>query len=122
MPKLARLVRKKAPPVELGESEIMSVWDRKEFRGKLWVKFAEFVRENGAWVITPPADGNVRVQIPDGSELLQRLAPFRKYPVAYVGEATRLSHGKFVRVSEYQVRLWRDSTQTSEMKSPPERP
>jgi hypothetical protein len=110
-----RLVRKKlkAAPATLGgdAAEVMLYWglSEREYRAKLWNEFAAFCRQNSAWAITPPHEGRVRVQLAEGSMLLDRLAPLqKKYPVAILSNPShRLTHGRFVPVTEIQVTLWR---------------
>jgi len=59
-------------------------------------------------VVTPPAEGRARCQVPDGSPLLERLAQLLRFPVVELsGISHRLQGGRFIPVTEIEVTLWR---------------
>jgi len=102
-----RAVRKKPQPAALTDDPLL-YRDEKTYRNRLWHDFVKFARECGAWVVTPPAEGRVRCQMPDGSPLLERLAQLPRYPVVKLPNVShRLTHGRFVPVREIEVQLWR---------------
>ena len=43
--------------------------------------FTQFCKKHDAWVITPPGEGRARVQIAEGSALLEKIAALKRYPV-----------------------------------------
>jgi len=102
-----RIVRKKPQPAALTDDPLL-YRSEKAYRDALWRDFVRFVRDAGAWVVTPPAEGRARCQMPDGSPLLERLAQLPRFPVATLpGMLHRLTHGRFVPVREIEVQLWR---------------
>jgi hypothetical protein len=104
-----RVVRKKPQPVALTDDPLL-YRDEKAYRLALWRDFVRFVRDAGAWVVTTPAQGNVRCQVPADSPLLERLAQLPRYPVVKLPSVShRLALGRFVPVREIQVTLWRGS-------------
>ena len=108
-----RPVRKKLKPAPLLDDPAQAALlfgNEQQYRNQLWHDFVRFVRDAGAWVVTPPAEGRARCQVPDGSPLLERLAQLPRFPVATLpGTSHRLTHGRFVPVREIQVTLWRGS-------------
>jgi len=107
-PRLARVARKKAPPAALDDDPLL-YRDEKAFRAALWDGLAKLARECNAWVVTPPGQGRVQIQIATGSDLLARLSAFPRYPILKLGKTNRLVHGKFIEVDLAQVTLWPSS-------------
>jgi hypothetical protein len=101
-----RIVRKKKPEPALNDDPLY-YRDEKSFRTALWHGLARLARECNAWIVTPPNEGRVRIQMAEGSPLLERLAAFPRYPIIRIGKTTRLAHGKFMDVDIVQVQLWR---------------
>jgi len=112
-PRHRRVARKKPVPVVLGddaeEVKLFHGLSEREYRDRLFRDFTDFCRKHNAWVISPSHEGSrVRVQIAEGSPLLERLKQFPRYPVAILPNPShRLSHGRFVPVREIEVQLWR---------------
>jgi hypothetical protein len=108
-----RVARKAKPkPVTLGDdaAQVMLFYgiEEKTYREKLFVDLCRFCRQNGGWVISPSHQGRAVIQMAEGSPLLELLAQWPRYPVAILpGTSHRLTHGKFVPVTEIQVTLWR---------------
>jgi len=104
-----RVARKKPQPVALDDPEAyLRIADEKQFRAELWHQFAKFARELGGFIITPPSHSPVRLQLVDGSPLLERLAQLPRYPVVKLPNVShRLAYGRFVPVREIEVQLWR---------------
>src|SRR6516164_3548734 len=93
-----RAVRKKPQPAALIDDPLL-YRSEKSYRDHLWHDSVRLVRDAGAWVVTPPAEGQARCQVPDGSPLLERLAQLPRFPVATLpGTSHRLTHGRFVPV------------------------
>ena len=107
-PRLARVARKKAPPAALDDDPLL-YRDEKTFHAALWDGLAKLARECNSWIITPPGQGKVQIQMGQGSSLLDRLAAFPRYPILKLGRTNRLVHGKFVDVDVVQVTLWPSS-------------
>jgi hypothetical protein len=102
-----RVVRKKPQPVALTDDPLL-YRDEKQYHLALWRDFVRFARDAGAWVVTPPAEGRVRCQVPADSPLLERLEQLPRYPVVKLPSVShRLTHGRFIEVSEILVQLWR---------------
>ena len=112
-PRLAtRLAKQKKPTSALGDDprEYQIFWglSEKAFREKLHADLCRFCRQNGGWVISPSHQGRAVIQMAEGSPLLELLAQWPRYPVVKLpGTSHRLTHGKFVPVTEIQVTLWR---------------
>jgi hypothetical protein len=104
-PRLARVVRKKAPPAALDDGPLL-YRDEKAFRATLWYGLAKLARECNSWIVTPLGQGRVQIQMATGSDLLSRLATFPRYPIVKLGKTSRLVHGKFTDVDVVQVELW----------------
>jgi hypothetical protein len=107
-PRLARVARKKAPPAALDDDPLL-YRDEKAFRAALWDGLAKLARDCNSWIVTPPGQGRVQIQLAPGSDLLTRLAAFPRYPIMKLGKTSRLVHGKFMDVDVAQVELWRGS-------------
>ena len=105
---LPRIVRKKKPEVTLDDTEEARLrMSEGEYRRELFKDFCRFCRDAGAWVISSPLERVCRVQMPDGSPLVERLARRPKYPVVISpGVTHRLQGGRFIEVQEIQVTLW----------------
>ena len=108
-PRLKRIARKKPAPVTLGDdaAQVMLFYglSEREYRVRLFADFTRFCRQHDGWVISPPNEGRARVQVAEGSELLEKLPP--RYPVVKLENLShRLQAGRFVEVSEYLVTLW----------------
>jgi hypothetical protein len=111
-PRLARVAKEKKPASSLGDdpAQYQLFWglSEKAFREKLFADFCRFCRQNGGWVISPPNDGRAVVQVTEGSPLPTLLKQWPRYLVAKMpGTSHRLTHGRFVPVTEIQVTLWR---------------
>jgi hypothetical protein len=112
-PRLARIAKQKKPVSALGDdpAQFQLFWglSEKAYRERLFADFCGFCRRHNAWVISPSHEGSrARVQIAEGSPLLERLKQFPRYPVATLpGISHRLTHGHFVSVQEIEVQLWR---------------
>jgi hypothetical protein len=105
-----RAIRKKPPqPVVLDDdAEARLRMSEAEYRRELFRSFVAFCRDCNAWVVSAPFERRCRVLVPDGSDLLERLAQLPRYPVATIpGISHRLTHGRFVPVREIEVQLWR---------------
>jgi len=108
-----RVARKAKPkPVTLGDdaAQVMLFYgiDEKTYREKLFVDLCKFCRKNGGWVISPSHQGRAVIQMAEGSPLLELLTQWPRFPVATLpGTSHRLTHGRFVPVTEIQVTLWR---------------
>jgi len=101
-----RLKRLKPKPAALTDDPLL-YRDEKAYRRQLWHDFCRFVRDAGAWVVTPPAEGRARCQVPADSPLLERLEQLPRFPVVKLHNVSdRLTHGRFVPVTEIQVTLW----------------
>jgi len=107
-PRHRRVARKKPAPAALDDDPLL-YRDEKAFRSALWGGLARLARECNAWIVTPPGQGRVQIQMAAGSDLLTRLAAFPRYPILKLGKTNRLVHGKFVDVDTVQVELWRGS-------------
>jgi hypothetical protein len=107
-PRLARVARKKAPPAALDDDPLL-YRDEKTFHAALWDGLAKLARECNSWIVTPPGQGRVQIQMAEGSPLLERLAAFPRYPIIKFGKTSRLAHGRFMEVDVIQVQLWRNS-------------
>jgi hypothetical protein len=57
-PRLARKAKKPAPLIDPAAALLYR--DEKTYRDQLWHDFVRFVRDAGAWVVTPPAQGQAR--------------------------------------------------------------
>jgi hypothetical protein len=103
-----RAVRKKPAPVTLDDTaEALLRMSEGEYRRQLFKDFCRFCRDAGAWVVSSPLERVCRVQMPDGSPLLERLAQRPKFPVVISpGVTHRLQGGRFIEVSEVMVTLW----------------
>jgi hypothetical protein len=112
-PRPKRLKPKSAPVSTLGDdaATVMLFYsiDEKTYRERLHQDFCRFCMQHGGWVISPPNQGRARVQIAQGSPLLEKLAALPRYPIAKLPNTPqhRLTHGRFVPVREIQVTLWR---------------
>jgi hypothetical protein len=113
-PRLARVARKKPTPVTLGDdaASVMLFYGLSEraYRERLFADFCRFCRLHGGWVVSPSHQGRAHVQIAEGSAsaLLEKLAQWPRYPVVKLpGVSHRLTHGRFISVTEIQVTLWR---------------
>jgi hypothetical protein len=105
-PRLARKATKPAPLIV--PIAALMYRDENQYRRALFRDFVLFCRDAGAWVISTPLERQCRVQVPDGSPLLERLAQLPRFPVATLpGTSHRLTHGRFVPVREIEVQLWR---------------
>jgi hypothetical protein len=60
-----------------------------ERRNRLWNAINEFVRESGAWIVSPPGSIDLRIEIPERSVLPSRLIELGYQPL-HVGSGTRL--------------------------------
>jgi hypothetical protein len=104
---LPRLVRKKLQPAPLLGETSDTALDEKTYRHRLFREFVLFCRQNDAWIVSPPNQGNCRVQLAETSKLLERLAQLPRYPVVKLpGVTHRLQGGRFVEVTEAMVTLW----------------
>jgi hypothetical protein len=101
-----RVVRKKKPEPALDDDPLF-YRDEKTYRARLWDGLAKLARECNSWIVTPPGDGRVQIQMAEGSELVERLRAFPRYPIVKLGKTTRLAHGKFMDVDIVTVVLWR---------------
>jgi hypothetical protein len=107
-PRLKRQKPKPAPLLDDLDARLLMAADEKTYRETLFRDFVKFCARCGAWVVSAPFEKRCRVLVPDGSPLLERLAELPRYPVASLpGISHRLTHGRFVRVSEIEVLLWR---------------
>ena len=111
-PRLARIRKKPAPVTTLGDdaAQVMLFYgiSEKDYPDRLHRDFCRYCRQHNAWVISPPNEGRARVQIAEGSALLEKLPP--RYPVARLpGISERLQGGRIIPVAEVLVTLWRDS-------------
>jgi hypothetical protein len=110
-PRLARIAKEKKPTSALGDdpAQYQLFWglSEKAFRENLFADLCSFCRQNNSWVVTPPNEGVVRIQVAEGSQLVERLRAWPRYPVIRLGKTSRLSHGKFVDVDLVQLTLWR---------------
>jgi len=104
-----RIVRKKPQPVVLDdEAEARLRMSEAEYRRELFRSFVKFARECNAWVVSAPFERRCRVLVPDGSDLLERLAQLPRFPVVKMPNVSqRLQGGRFIEVQEIQVTLWR---------------
>jgi hypothetical protein len=103
-----RILRKKPAPVTLDDTaEALLRMSDGECHRELFKDFCRFCRDAGAWVVSSPLERVCRVQMPDGSPLLERLAQRPKYPVVKMPAVShRLQSGRFIEVQEIQVTLW----------------
>jgi hypothetical protein len=111
-PRVARIRKKPAPVTTLGDdAETVKLFyglSERDYRARLHRDFCRFCRLHDGWVITPPNEGRARVQITEGSALLEKLEAFPRYPVARLpGISERLQGGIMIRVAEVLVTLWR---------------
>ena len=60
-PRLAR-IRKKAPPAALDDDPLF-YRDEKAYRAALWDGLAKLARECSEWIVTPPRQGKVQIQM-----------------------------------------------------------
>jgi hypothetical protein len=109
-PRLARTRKKPAPVTTLGDdaAQVMLFYglSERDYRVWLFADFCRFCRLHDGWVTSPPNQGTARVQLAEGSALLEKLPP--RYPVATLpGISHRLTHGRFTPVREIEVLLWR---------------
>jgi hypothetical protein len=109
-PRLKRIARKKPAPVILGDdaAEVMAFLGitEREYRDRLFRDFIDFCRRHNAWVVSPSHQGRARVQIAEGSALLEKIPP--RYPVARLpGISERIQGGRMIPVAECLVTLWR---------------
>jgi hypothetical protein len=80
----------------------------RDYRERLFREFSDFCRRNQAWVISPSHQGQARVQVAEGSPLVELLAQWPRYPVVKTQNVShRLQGGRFIPVTEIQVSLWR---------------
>jgi hypothetical protein len=106
---IKRLKPKPAATLADDAAQVMLYYGISEqtYRETLFRDFVKFCRDAGAWVISPPFERRCRVLVPDGSPLPERLAQLPKYPVVKLPNVShRLAHGRFVPVSEIEIRLW----------------
>jgi hypothetical protein len=113
-PRLARIRKKPVPVTTLGDdaAQVMLFYglSEREYRERLHKDFCGICGLHNAWVTSPPNEGKARVQIAEGSALLEKLAAFPRYAIAKLpGVTHRLAHGRFIEVSEILVQLWRSS-------------
>ena len=59
-----------------------------ERRQKLWTALADFIRESGAWLVSPPGAKYLRIECLPGSILPAKLTEFG-YSVQHCGTTTR---------------------------------
>jgi hypothetical protein len=106
-----RPVRKKLKPAPLLNDPALAVLlfgDEKQYREQLFRDFVKFCRDAGAWVISSPLERVCRVQMPDGSPLLERLAQLPRFPVVKLPNVSqRIQGGRFIETQEIEVELWR---------------
>jgi hypothetical protein len=112
-PRLARKA-KEPKPVVLGDdaAQVMLFYGftEREWRERLHQEFCGFCRRHNSWVISPSHQGQARVQLAEGSALLEKLAAFPRYPVARLpGISQRIQGGRIISVAEALVTLWRGS-------------
>jgi len=89
------------------EAEARLRMSEAEYRRELFRSFVKFARECNAWVVSPPFERRCRVLVPDGSDLLERLAQLPRFPVVKMPNVSqRLQGGRFIEVQEIQVTLW----------------
>ena len=77
--------------------------DRVKKRRKLWRALTEFIQSHGGWVVSPPSDRYLRVEVPQGSSLPVRLAKIG-YSLRHAGLTTRLDDG-FVTIDVLELDL-----------------
>src|SRR5215470_13108085 len=107
-PRLKRVKSKPAPLLDDLEARLLLTTSETEYRQILFRDFVKFCRDAGAWVVSAPFERQCRVLMPQDSPLLERLAQLPKYPVVKLENLShRLTHGRFIPVTEIQVTLWR---------------
>jgi hypothetical protein len=108
-PRVSQIAPKRT--MSLDDKEALQLYPSREYREKLWDDFAAFAREHSAWVVSPRnggrGSGQVNVQLAQDSDLETALENFPRFNrVARLGDAVRLSHGRFQSVRQISVTLW----------------
>ncbi len=78
-----------------------------EKRREMWDRLSRFIHNgNGAWLVSAPHDPLLRIEVREGSEVVDRLFD-AGFDVIAAGTNTRIEGGKFlpVRVYEFQIPL-----------------
>jgi hypothetical protein len=61
-----------------------------EKRRKLWAAINDFVVANGGWIVSPPGTQNLRIEVPERSDLPAKLIDLGYRPLN-IGQASRLA-------------------------------
>ena len=75
-----------------------------EQRRKLWETLNSFIGQEGGWVVSPPGEKHLRVEIPRKSALPSRLLELG-YAVRAAGVGTRITPSGFMPVDVIWVTL-----------------
>lgn len=61
-----------------------------EKRRQLWDAINVFVTKHGGWIVSPPGSVELRIEVPERSDLREKLTELGYRPLA-IGQATRLT-------------------------------
>jgi hypothetical protein len=73
-------------------------------RKRLWAALAKYIHENGCFLVSPPGEGRLRIEVPQGSALPAKLTGLG-YSPRHLSTGTRIQLGKFVPVDVIEISL-----------------
>jgi hypothetical protein len=86
------------------EREIESKTAALRTRKLLWDSYNKFVRAHGCWLVSPPGERHLRIEIPKQSALPSVLSKAGVVP-RHVSTSVRIENGKFLAVDCIEITI-----------------